>query len=253
MYRKVSIGIITILVTAAILTVPSSMLQVSHAQSTMQGVLATHNGERANAKVPANNMVGNPALTWSDSLAAQAQTYADQLKSQGYVCNFSNDNNNVCKKGSSGLPHGATNENLAWGGAGYTLDQLVDSWVIEKSGYNAQTNTCTPDMVTAYTCGHYTAMIWGSTRELGCGTSSGTEIVILVCRYNPPGNMAGQTPFSQGAAQAVGEPESTLGPPPQDGVGDGGGGDTSGDGGGGDTSGDGGGGDTSGDGGGTEN
>ena len=61
MYRKVSIGIITILVTAAILTVPSSMLQVSHAQSNqdMQGVLAIHNGERANAKVPANNMVGN--------------------------------------------------------------------------------------------------------------------------------------------------------------------------------------------------
>ena len=111
MYRKVSIGIITILVTAAILTVPSSMLQVSHAQSTMQGVLATHNGERTNAKVPANNMVGNPALTWSDSTRPQAQTYADQLKSQGYVCNYSNDNNNVCKKGSSGLPHGATNEN----------------------------------------------------------------------------------------------------------------------------------------------
>ena len=87
-------------------------------------------------------------------------------------------------------------------------------------------------------------MIWGSTRELGCGTSSGTEIVILVCRYSPPGNInccPPQTPFSQGAAQAVGEPETTLGgPPPQEGVGDGGGGDTSGDGGGGDTSGDGG-------------
>jgi hypothetical protein len=41
--------------------------------------------------------------------------------------------------------------------------------------------------------------------------------------------------------QAVGEEESTLAPPPQEGVGDGGGGDTSGDGGGGDTSGDGGG------------
>ena len=63
------------------------------------------------------------------------------------------------------LAHGATERELSLGGAGYTLDQLVDSWVIEKSGYNAQTNTCTPDMVTAYTCGHYTAMIWGSTRE----------------------------------------------------------------------------------------
>ena len=136
---------------------------------------------------------------------------------------------------------------------------MVQGWVAEKSNYNAQTNTCETGKV----CGHYTQMIWRSTLELGCGTSSGAEIVILVCRYNPPGNMAGQTPFSQGAAQAVGEPESTLGgPPPQEGVadggggdtsGDGGGGDTSGDGGGGDTSGDGGGGDTSGDGGGTEN
>jgi Cysteine-rich secretory protein family len=250
MYRKVSIKVIMILVTAAILTVPSSMLQVSHAQSTkaLQDVLAIHNRERADVR--------NQPLTWSNSLADQAQGYADQLKSQGYVCNNSNDNLNVCKPGSY-LPHGANNENLAWGSVGFPIDQLVQgprySWVIEKSGYNAQTNTCTPDMVTAYTCGHYTAMIWGGTREVGCGTSSGAEIVILVCRYNPPGNMAGQTPFSQGAAQAVGEEDSTLAPPPQEGVGGGGGGDTSGGGGGGDTSGGGGGGDTSGGGGGNDN
>ena len=49
-------------------------------------------------------------------------------------------------------------------------------------------------------------------------------------------------------SQAVGEEESTLAPPFQEGFGDGGGGDTSGD-----TSGDGGGGDTSGDGGANEN
>ena len=49
--------------------------------------------------------------------------------------------------------------------------------------------------------------------------------------------MAGQTPFSQGAAQAVGEEESTFAPPPQEGVGGGDGGDTSGGGDGGDASG----------------
>ena len=128
MHRKVSIGIITILVTAVILTLPSSMLQLSHAQSNqdMQGVLAIHNRERANAKVPANNMVGNPALTWSDSLAAQAQAYADQLKSQGYVCNNSNDNNNVCKRDRPSIcPTALANENLAWGPVGYTLDKMV--------------------------------------------------------------------------------------------------------------------------------
>ena len=239
MDKKVSIKIIVILITAAILTVPSSMLQISHAQSTkaLQDVLAIHNQERAD--------VGNPPLTWSNSLAAESQAYADQLRSQGYYCS---------QNGCPPIPHSATNygENLAQGSVGYPIDQLVNgppgawSWVGEKPGYNAQTNTCTP-VPPFSSCGHYTQMIWGApAREVGCGTASGTEIVILVCRYNPPGNMAGQTPFSQGAAQAVGEEDSTLAPPPQEGVGGGDGGDTSGGGDGGDTSGGGDGGDTSG-------
>jgi uncharacterized membrane protein YgcG len=238
MYKKASIKIIVILVTAAILTVPSSMLQISHAQSTkaLQDVLAIHNRERAEVR--------NQPLTWSNTLANQAQGYANQLASQGYVCNAQQ-----CDT----LPHGAANENLAWGGVGFPIAQMVEgsqyAWVSEKPGYNAQTNTCTP-VPPLRSCGHYTAMIWGGTTSIGCGTSTGAQIEVLVCRYDPPGNMAGQTPISQGAAQAVGEEESTFAPPPQEGVGDGGGGDTSGDGGGGDSSGDGGGGDSSGDGGG---
>ena len=49
MYKKVSVGIITILATAAIMTVPSSVLQVSYAQTNqdMQTVLDVHNRERA--------------------------------------------------------------------------------------------------------------------------------------------------------------------------------------------------------------
>ena len=158
MDKKVSIKIIVILVAAAILTVPSSMLQISHAQSTkaLQDVLAIHNRERA--------AVGNQALTWSNSLASQAQGYADQLSSQGYVCNGSNGNLDVCRTAhhrTSYLPHGANNENLAWGSVGYSIDQMVQgpqySWVSEKSNYNAQANTCTGKV-----CGHYTAMIWGA-------------------------------------------------------------------------------------------
>ena len=57
---------------------------------------------------------------------------------------------------------------------------------------------------------------------------------ILVCRYDPQGNYPNQLPYPAAAqpSQAVGEEESTLAPPFQDGVGDGGGGDTGGDGGG---------------------
>ena len=151
------------------------------------------------------------------------------------------------------IPHSATNTGRTSLGArvGYPIDQLVQGppgtwrWVGEKPGYNAQTNTCTP-VPPLSSCGHYTQIIWGApAREVGCGTASGTEIVILVCHYNPPGNMAGQTPFSRGPAQAVGEEDISF-PPPQEGVGGGDGGDTSGGGDGGDTSGGGDGGDTSG-------
>ena len=49
MYKKVSTKIIMILVTAAIVTVLSSVLQVSNAQSNtnLQSVLDIHNQERA--------------------------------------------------------------------------------------------------------------------------------------------------------------------------------------------------------------
>ena len=73
MYKKLYIKIALILVTAAFLIVPSSMLQVSHAQSNadfQNTILEMHNRERALVEVP--------ALVWSDELAAGAQTWADQ-------------------------------------------------------------------------------------------------------------------------------------------------------------------------------
>ena len=247
MYKKVSLGIITILATAAILTVPSSVLQVSYAQTDqdMQTVLDVHNQER--------DAVGVQPLTWSNSLANDAQTWAQQIATTGNFDHLDTEHTgDTCTGPCYGENIAGFNPSLGPSAPG----EGVSLWTAEKSGYNSQTNTCTP-VSPSVTCGHYTQMIWRNTSEVGCATAppgaGGLHYSVLLCRYNPPGNMAGQTPFSQGAAQAVGEPESTLGAPPQEGVGDGGGGDTSGDGGGGDTSGDGGGGDTSGDGGGTEN
>ena len=71
-----------ILVTAAMVTVPSSILQVSYAQSNqdMQTVLNVHNQERG--------AVGVQPLTWSDQLAADAQTWAEEVATSG---NFDHD------------------------------------------------------------------------------------------------------------------------------------------------------------------
>src|SRR5690348_315361 len=104
MYKKVSKEIILILVAAAILTVPSLVIQNSHAQSNanlQNTVLSMHNQERT--------AVGVAPLTWSSSLATESQGYANTLASHGYVCNAQR-----CDR----LPHGVKNENLAWGSVG---------------------------------------------------------------------------------------------------------------------------------------
>ena len=240
MYKKVSLGIITILATGAILTVSSSVLQVPYEKDQdMQTVLDVHNQERA--------AVGDQPLTWSDSLADGAQTWAQEIATTG---NFKHDpvvTGLTCTGPCYGENIAGFNPSKGPSAPG----EGVDLWVKEKSSYNG-------GPVDLYVNGHYTQMVWQATTEVGCATAppgaGGLRYSILVCRYDPPGN-GGGLPYGGEAppSQAVGEEESTSAPPLQEGVGDAGGGDTSGDGGGGDTSGDGGGGDTSGDGGGNEN
>ena len=53
-------------------------------------------------------------------------------------------------------------------------------------------------------------MVWQNTHEIGCGFVSTASIDILVCRYNPQGNIIGQMPYGN-ANQAVTDDESTLG------------------------------------------
>ena len=76
MYNKISVKITMILIMTAALAVPSSVLQLSHAQGDLQNtIMNTHNQERA--------AVGVPPLTWSDTLAAHAQPWADKVYATG--------------------------------------------------------------------------------------------------------------------------------------------------------------------------
>src|SRR5581483_7499224 len=115
MYKKVSVAIAMTLVMATLLTVSWSALQRSQAQTNgnLEGaILAIHNAERA--------AVGNSPLQWSNSLAADAQSCAQQLVSAGYGAGDI-------------LPHCSTGENLAWGTPGYfTAQQGAQRWANEK-------------------------------------------------------------------------------------------------------------------------
>ena len=176
MNKKISVKITIILIMTVILTVPSTMLQISQAQisqSDQNTILSMHNDERKE--------VNSPPLTWSSNLATQSQDYANQLSTMGLVCNAQQ-----CDQ----TPHGASNENLAGGSPGTSIATHVQGWADEKSDYNGQ-----PIPSGNNPAGHYTAMVWQNTKEIGCGFTSTDQMNFLVCRYNPPGNFVGEMPY----------------------------------------------------------
>jgi uncharacterized protein YkwD len=174
MYKKLSITIIMASAMATILIVPWAALQRSHAQSDLADtILKIHNDERA--------AVGSPALKWSDSLAADAKSWAEHLAQIGKL------------QHSTGTGHG---ENLSYrsdsrGPTAISTADLLQGWVNEKKDWHGGPLT----QANWYPTGHYTQMVWKTTTEVGCGTASSGNSVYLVCRYSPPGNMMGESPY----------------------------------------------------------
>ena len=195
--------VIALLVTAAaILTVPSSVLQISYAQldaTQRQTILDIHNRERV--------AVGVQPLAWSDTLANSAQSWANNIVSLNL--------------GPQGFPPHAPwdrrsgqGENLAWGTRGaFPVATFVEGWASEKPNYvpgsPIEQTLGSPNRV----YGHYTQMVWSSTTQIGCALGSDANQDYLVCRYSPSGNFLGQPAYPVRTA-AVGEEETTLGMPP---------------------------------------
>jgi len=233
--------------TAAILTVLSSELQLSYAQTNQdleRKILDMHNSERAAVRVA--------PLTWSNDLAAGAQSWAQHLATTGQFVHDPVHTGLTCKGPCYGENIAGFFNDVSEGNGGQS------KWVAEKSLYQGGPSF--------YAVGHYTQMVWDKTKQVGCATAPPSihAYSILVCRYDPPGNFPNELPYPAAAppSQAVGELENTFtqsgalpleqsAAPPGGG---GGGGDNSGSGGGGggdnSGSGGGGGGDNSGGGGG---
>jgi hypothetical protein len=110
-------------------------------------------------------------LIWSDSLAKEAQKWAEHLAESG------------CLIHSTSSEYG---ENVAYSSEvlnGYDLSQLwydeIKHYSFVKPGFTTQT-------------GHFTQMVWEGTKEMGVGMAiapDGTSY--YVARYNPPGNKLG--------------------------------------------------------------
>ncbi len=148
-------------------------------ENMVDSVLAVHNQERA--------AVGVPPLTWSDTLAAGAQTWAENVLASG------NMGHSTCCGAFSDY-----GENIAWAGppGSETPAMLAQGWADEKINFVPGTSG---DSSTQ----HYTQMVWKASTEIGCGFASGPGgpgaqyggSDVLVCQYTPPGNWNNQPPY----------------------------------------------------------
>ena len=147
-------------------------------------MLAAHNRWR--------KTVNTAPLTYSSTLAASAQEWANHLKQS-----------NHCQMQHS-KPDGKYGENLFWASALRWSDgrsemqtvspkQVVDDWGNERADYHYKDNSCTKGKM----CGHYTQVIWNSTSTVGCAFAvcEDSHEQVWVCQYQTPGNWIGQKPY----------------------------------------------------------
>lgn len=139
-------------------------------------LLAAHNKERA--------AMGVPPLEWNGQLAADARVWADELAKTGRF------EHSPDAPGED--PQG---ENL-WAGTprAFSPESMVALWAAEKGDYRPgvfPNNSRSGDVEHV---GHYTQLIWRTSREVGCATAVGQREEFLVCRYSEAGNVMGQRP-----------------------------------------------------------
>jgi hypothetical protein len=79
---------------------------------------------------------------------------------------------------------GSYGENLAQGYASPTL--AIDGWANEESEYDYEKRKFSTG------AGHFTQLVWKNTTAVGCGAADCDEKGwLLVCEYNPMGNVIG--------------------------------------------------------------
>lgn len=149
---------------------------VAPADGFSQRVLAEHNRERERA--------GVPRLAWNDRLAREAQAWAGRLAGDGWLQHASYTENR------------GAGENLWMGSAGYYAPEaMMAGFLEERRHYVPGTFPNVSRTGNWQDVGHYTQVVWRSTRELGCAVARNGSDDFLVCRYWPAGNWMGERPF----------------------------------------------------------
>lgn len=113
---------------------------------------------------------GVPALDWSSRVAKSAEAWAR-------TCQFQHE---------SQSEYG---ENLyaAWGQPNMerVLSHAAAAWYDEVAQYKYEN----PGF--SMRTGHFTQMVWKNSKRLGCAARQCGPMTLVVCRYDPPGNVIG--------------------------------------------------------------
>ena len=161
-----------LLVAATGLT-PAHAASISFAPQFPSRILAVHNLERARA--------GLSPLEWDDDLGDAAASYAQQLALTG---RFQHSNRQI-RRGSG--------ENLWMGSHGaFSIEAMVGGWASEKRWFRPGIFPSVSRTGSWEDVGHYTQMIWPSTKRVGCAIASTRRVDYLVCRYSGAGNIDGR-------------------------------------------------------------
>jgi pathogenesis-related protein 1 len=146
-------------------------------------VVDGHNRIRRGVRPPPEPALGN--LSWSGRAAKVASEWAAR-------CKFRHNPG-----------RGALGENLFAMSGGQpdvtVVARALRSWASESADYDYRSDKCRAGAV----CGHYTQMIWRETRGIGCALarcSGGSPFddatwSLVVCNYDPPGNVVGRKPY----------------------------------------------------------
>uniref|UniRef100_A0A8C9TYA0 Golgi-associated plant pathogenesis-related protein 1 n=1 Tax=Scleropages formosus TaxID=113540 RepID=A0A8C9TYA0_SCLFO len=131
-------------------------------------VLRSHNEYRRRHQAP--------PLKLSSKLSREATRYAESLAST-----------RILKHSAS---RGSCGENLAWASYDQSGKDVADRWYNEVKNYNYNR----PGFSSG--TGHFTAMVWRSTKKLGVGKAEATDgSTFVVARYFPAGNITNQGHF----------------------------------------------------------
>lgn len=114
---------------------------------------------------------GVPGLKWSDAVADSAAAWSKR-------CVFEHESQSKYGENLYAV-WGATNTTQALAGA-------VDSWYSEAKAYNY----AKPGF--SEKTGHFTQVVWKGSTRVGCSARRCGPMTIVVCRYDPPGNVLGQ-------------------------------------------------------------